>query len=145
MLPSFLPVLAAAVALAVLPGSALAHPGHMHHAGMPGVTSPFTVPFPAMGPSAGGYSSDNVEFVKNLREVGDGVGATVVGNTMFVTSTTHLTIYDVTDAENPVRTGVFTLNIEFENEEVPTNGKILGISNEAGCVPAHAATAEASA
>jgi hypothetical protein len=79
-------------------------------------------------------TSDNVEFVKNLREVGDGVGAKIVGNTMFVTSTTHLTIYDISDAENPVRTGVFTVNIEFENEEVPTNGKILGISGDNFCI-----------
>jgi hypothetical protein len=84
--------------------------------------------------SGDSVTSDNVEFVKNIREVGDGVGATVVGNTLFVTSTTHLTVYDVTDAENPVRTGVFTMNIEFENEEVPTNGKILGISGANFCV-----------
>ena len=79
-------------------------------------------------------SSDNVEFVQNIREVGDGVGATIVGNTMYVTSTTHLTIYDITDAENPVRKGVFTMNVEFENEEVPTNGKLLGISADTFCV-----------
>ena len=29
--------------------------------------------------------------------------------------------------------GLETLDIEFENEEVPTNGKILGISGEIGC------------
>lgn len=80
------------------------------------------------------FTSDNVEHVKNLKEVGDGVGATIIGKTMFVTSTTHLTIYDITDAENPVRKGVFTLNVEFENEEVPTNGKILGISADTFCV-----------
>ena len=81
-------------------------------------------------------SSDNVEFVKNLREVGDGVGATIIPelNRMFVTSTTHLTIYDITDAENPVRVGLFSLNVEFENEEVPTNGKLLGISADTFCV-----------
>ena len=84
--------------------------------------------------SGDSVTSDNVEFVKNIREVGDGVGATVVGNTMFVTSTTHLSVYDITDAENPVRTGMFTMNIEFENEEVPTNGKILGISGANFCV-----------
>jgi hypothetical protein len=82
------------------------------------------------------FSSDNVEFVKNLREVGDGVGATIIPDKMlmFVTSTTGLTIYDIKDAENPVRLGVMTLNVEFENEEVPTNGKILGISADTFCV-----------
>ena len=81
-------------------------------------------------------TSDNVEFVKNIREVGDGVGATIIPELkrMFVTSTTHLTIYDISDAENPVRVGLFSLNVEFENEEVPTNGKLLGISADTFCV-----------
>jgi hypothetical protein len=81
-------------------------------------------------------SSPNVEFVKNLREVADGVGATIIPDKllMFVTSTTGLTIYDIKDAENPVRLGVMTLNVEFENEEVPTNGKLLGISADTFCV-----------
>ena len=81
-------------------------------------------------------SSDNVEFVKNIREVGDGVGATIIPekNLMFVTSTTHLMIYDISDPENPVRKGLLSLNVEFENEEVPTNGKLLGISADTFCV-----------
>ena len=81
-------------------------------------------------------TSDNVEFVKNMREVGDGVGATIIPEMkrMFVTSTTHLTIYDIADAENPQQIGLFSLNVEFENEEVPTNGKLLGISADTFCI-----------
>ena len=81
-------------------------------------------------------TSDNVEFVKNIREVGDGVGATIIPekNLMFVTSTTHLMIYDISEPENPVRKGLLSLNVEFENEEVPTNGKLLGISADTFCV-----------
>jgi hypothetical protein len=78
-------------------------------------------------------SSDNVEKIGNVRTVGDGVGATIVGNYMYVTSTLSLSIFDITDAENPVQVGISTLDVEFENEEVPTNGKILGISGQIGC------------
>lgn len=90
---------------------------------------------PAQNPGPHGVTSDNIEHVGLIREVGDGVGAHIVGNTMFVTSTTHLSVYDISTPEAPVRQGVFTLNVEWENEEVPTNGKILGISASAGCVP----------
>ncbi len=80
-------------------------------------------------------SSDNVEYVGPIREAGDGVGARIVGDKLYVTSTTHLLIYDIkSDPAAPKLLGTFTLNIEFENEEVPTNGKILGISSDTFCV-----------
>jgi hypothetical protein len=79
--------------------------------------------------------SDNVEHVGNLREVGTGVGATIVGDKMFVTSTHALVIYDIkTNPAEPQMLGAFTLDVQFENEEVPTNGKILGISSDTFCV-----------
>jgi hypothetical protein len=83
------------------------------------------------------FSTDNIEHVGQLKEAGDGVGARIIGKTMFVTSTTHLLIYDITDAESPKRLGALTMDVEFENEDVPTNGKILGISGSisASCDP----------
>jgi hypothetical protein len=93
---------------------------------------------PAMAQSIPGavpdyVSSDNVERVGSIRTVGDGVGATIIGNTMYVTSTVSLSIWDITNAESPQQIGVFAVDVEFENEEVPTNGKILGISGQIGC------------
>ena len=78
-------------------------------------------------------TSDNVELVSRLKQAGDGVGARIVGNLMYVTSTTHLTIFDITNAESPAMVGAITLDVEFENEDVPTNGKVLGISAQLGC------------
>jgi hypothetical protein len=79
-------------------------------------------------------SSDNVTLVDRIKTVGDGVGAKIVGDRLFVTSTKSLSIFDIgTDPEHPKQIGVFTLDVEFENEEVPTNGKILGISAQYGC------------
>ncbi|HVL95359.1 MAG TPA: hypothetical protein VM266_05820 [Solirubrobacteraceae bacterium] len=79
--------------------------------------------------------SDNVQHLGNLREVGTGVGATIVGDHMYVTSTHALVIYDIkSDPARPELVGTFTLDVQFENEEVPTNGKILGISSDTFCV-----------
>ncbi|MDQ3742316.1 MAG: hypothetical protein M3389_15395 [Actinomycetota bacterium] len=81
-------------------------------------------------------TSDNVKFVKHLPEASDGVGARVVGNRLFVTTTKDLIVYDVSDPPNPVRLGSVNANISFENEEVPTNGKLLGVSGQiGGCSP----------
>jgi hypothetical protein len=90
------------------------------------------VPDPDVAPDY--VKSDNVEFVRHIKEVGDGVGARIVGNTLYVTSTTGLFIYDITTPDNPKLLGTFSLNVEFENEEVPTNGKILAISADTFCV-----------
>jgi len=87
----------------------------------------------AQAPGPDYVTSPNVEFVKRVKEVGDGVGAAIVGTTMFVTSTSHLTAFDIKDGANPKLLGTITMDVEFENEEVPTNGKLLGISGQIGC------------
>jgi hypothetical protein len=87
---------------------------------------------PAFAQSAGEdyISSPNVTLLKRVRTAGDGVGARVVGNYLYVTSTKDLEIFDITNPEDPQMVGTLTANVEFENEEVPTNGKILGISGQ---------------
>lgn len=93
----------------------------------------------ANGSGPGYYASDNVTFRKNIREAADGVGARVVGNKLYVTTTKDLQIYDITDPVNPVRQGSTTVDVEFENEQVPTDGKILGISAQTSSVTTQAA------
>src|SRR4051794_25012825 len=79
-------------------------------------------------------ASDNVQYVGSDRLPGDGVGARVVGKYLYVTTTTGLTIYDIqADPAHPQKVGSETMDVEFENEEVPTNGKLLGISGQDGC------------
>lgn len=85
-----------------------------------------------MGPDY--VASENIEHVRNIKTVGDGVGGRIVDGKLFVTSTKSLSIWDImTDPANPKQLGNFTLDVEWENEEVPTNGKILGMSAEIGC------------
>ena len=132
-MPSLLKPALLAAALAVLaPAAALAHPGD-EHAGMPGVTSPFTVPFPAMGPSAGGYASDNVEFVKNFPQHTDTAGARRLGDYFYITTERDLTIYDITTPADPKEVGRLLLpepgTPVFTEEDPDTNGRILLISN----------------
>src|SRR3712207_5709106 len=81
-------------------------------------------------------TSDNVKYLKHFPEASDGVGARVIGNRLFVTTTKDLLVYDVSDPPNPKRLGNINANISFENEEVPTNGKLLGVSGQyGGCAP----------
>ena len=87
-------------------------------------------------PTGSMITSENVKFVKNIAEASDGVGARVVGNRLFVTTTKDLLVYDITDPVNPKNIGGINANISFENEEVPTNGKLLGVSGQiGGCSP----------
>jgi hypothetical protein len=79
-------------------------------------------------------SSDNIELVNRIKTVGDGVGGRIVGDYLYVTSTKSLSIFDIkTNPESPALVGQMQIDVEWENEEVPTNGKILGMSAEIGC------------
>jgi hypothetical protein len=75
-------------------------------------------------------ASENVTLLKSIKQAGDGVGARIVGKYLYVTSTKDLEIYDITKPEDPQLVGSLNVHIEFENEEVPTNGKVLGISGQ---------------
>jgi len=76
-------------------------------------------------------ASDNVELVNTFRPAtGLTAGARVVGNRLFVTSSKDLEIFDITKPEAPKLISKLEANIQFENEEVPTNGKLLGISSD---------------
>lgn len=76
-------------------------------------------------------SSDNVEYLGSIKDdVGLTTGARVVGQRLFVTSAKNISIYDISDPAKPVREGVLKANVSWENEEVPTNGKILGFGSD---------------
>jgi hypothetical protein len=108
------------------------------------LVSPVVARANQMGPDY--VTSDNVSFIKRMPLAADGVGARVVGHYLYVTSTKDLEIYDITDPKNPALVGAVTVNVEFENEQVPTDGKILGISgqtptvNGGGICPGNAST-----
>jgi hypothetical protein len=76
-------------------------------------------------------SSDNVEYLGSIKQdVGLTTGAKVVGDRLFVTSGKNITIYDISDPGAPVTIGTLKANIAWENEEVPTNGKVLAVASD---------------
>jgi LVIVD repeat len=93
----------------------------------------FAVPFPPGGPSAGGYSSPNVEFVKNFPQHTDSAGGRKLGDYFYITTERDLAIYDVSEPVDPVQVGHLILpelgEPVFTEEDPDTNGRILLISN----------------
>lgn len=90
---------------------------------------------PVVGPDY--VASPNVKLVQRLPLAADGVGARVVGNFLYVTSTKDLEIFDISTPTKPVQVGAVTLDVEFENEQVPTDGRLLGISGQTSTVTAN--------
>lgn len=89
-----------------------------------------SAPLVTAGPSEGGISSDNVEFVEFVPfEVGTATGASVYGKgkerKLVVTSWRSFSIYDISDPASPERLSTTPFGFEFENEDVATNGKIM--------------------
>lgn len=84
-----------------------------------------------MPPAGDAVMSDNVEYLGSIKDdFGVTAGARIVGNRLFVTSGKNISIYDITNPAVPVRVGAMRVNISWENEEVPTNGKILGFGSD---------------
>jgi len=76
-------------------------------------------------------SSDNVEYLGSIKQdFGLTAGAKIVGDRMFVTSGKNITIYDISTPETPVTLGSLKVNVAWENEEVPTNGKVLAVASD---------------
>src|SRR5919112_654651 len=76
-------------------------------------------------------SSDNVEYLGSIKQdVGLTTGAKVVGDRLFVTSGKNISIYDVSTPEAPKPLGTMKMNVAWENEEVPTNGKVLAVASD---------------
>src|SRR3954466_15510951 len=91
--------------------------------------------------------SPNVEYLGSIQQdVGLTTGAKVVGDRMFVTSGKNISIYDISDPASPKALGAMKANVAWENEEVPTNGKVLAVASDfysvgvPECVAAMAAT-----
>ena len=83
------------------------------------------------GPSAGGLSSDNVEFVSSVPfDFGTASGAKIIGKHMYVTSWRNFSIYDVSDPLAPELVSTTPFGFAFENEDVDGNNKIMIFSEE---------------
>lgn len=80
----------------------------------------------AIGPSPGGNSSDNVEWIKHVPfDAVTATGARLVGKYLYVTSWRNFSIYDASDALDPQLIATVPFGFQFENEDVSTNGNIM--------------------
>jgi hypothetical protein len=85
----------------------------------------------AAGPTQGGVTSDNVEYVGHVSfEAGTATGMKVIGKYLYITSWKTFSIYDVSDPENPEQLSMVPFGFKFENEDVATNGKIMLFSEQ---------------
>jgi hypothetical protein len=99
----------------------------------------------AAAPLPDAVMSPNVEYLGSInQDFGLTAGAKVVGDRLFVTSGKNISIYDISDPAAPQALGGMTANVAWENEEVPTNGKVLAVASDfysvgdADCVAAMA-------
>ena len=88
-----------------------------------------------LGPSAGGISSDNVEFIKNIPLSIDGVGGRVIGDYFYTNDQNKVMIFDISTPEDPQMTGFVPMPQEvlYSREDIDGNGKILVVPN--GVIP----------
>src|SRR4051794_3688895 len=86
---------------------------------------------PASAATPDAVMSSNVEYLGSIQQdVGLTAGAKVVGDRLFVTSGKDLSVYDISDPAVPKPLGSMQVNIAWENEEVPTNGKVLAVASD---------------
>lgn len=88
---------------------------------------------PGAEPSAGGWTSGNVEWVKNLLVSQNGVGGRVVGDYFYANDQNKIMIFDIKDPLNPEQVGTLPMPQEWElsREDLDTNGEIMVVPNTA--------------
>lgn len=84
-----------------------------------------------VGPSAGGISSDNVEFIRHIPLAQDGVGGRLIDGWFYANDQNKIMIFDVSTPEDPQLTGVLQMPQEwlFSREDLDGNGEILVVPN----------------
>lgn len=83
------------------------------------------------GPTPGGFTSDNVEYVAHVPLNYDSPGARIVGRFLYLTTSRDLRIFDIADPLSPELVGslIYPQAVYFAQEDVDTNGTILLIGD----------------
>jgi hypothetical protein len=84
-----------------------------------------------LGPSAGGLSSDNVEFIRHIPLAQDGVGGRVIDGWFYANDQNKIMIFDISTPEDPQMVGVLPMPQEWllSREDLDGNGEILVVPN----------------
>ncbi len=83
------------------------------------------------GPSPGGISSDNVEWLSHFPIGPSATGGRVVGKHFYVNDQNKITIFDIKNPLAPALVGSLPMPQEFlfSREDLDTNGKIMVVPN----------------
>ena len=83
------------------------------------------------GPSAGGISTDNVEFIRNIPLSTNGVGGRIIDGWFYTNDQNKIMIFDISTPEDPALTGVLPMPQEWllSREDLDGNGEILVVPN----------------
>jgi hypothetical protein len=86
------------------------------------------------GPSAGGLSSDNVEFVRHVPLAQDGVGGRLIDGWFYANDQNKIMIFDIKNPEDPQMVGFLPMpqEIYLSREDIDGNGEILIVPNTVG-------------
>ncbi len=83
----------------------------------------------AAGPTAGGFTSADVEWLSYMPfDVGTATGLTIRGDHAFVTSWRAVSVYEISDPQNPTFVTTVPFGFRFENEDVTGNDELLFFS-----------------
>lgn len=83
------------------------------------------------GPSSGGLSSDNVEFIRHIPLSTNGVGGRLIDGWFYANDQNKIMIFDVSTPEDPQLAGVLPMPQEWllSREDLDGNGEILIVPN----------------
>ena len=85
----------------------------------------------ALGPSAGGLSSDNVEWIRHIPLSQDGVGGRLIDGWFYANDQNKIMIFDVKNPEDPQMVGFLPMpqEVYLSREDLDGNGEILIVPN----------------
>src|SRR5688500_3625465 len=86
------------------------------------------------GPSGGGLSSDNVEWVRHVPLAIDGVGGRLIDGWFDANDQNKIMIFDIKNPEDPQMVGFLPMpqEVYLSREDIDGNGELLIVPNTVG-------------
>ena len=84
------------------------------------------------GPTPGGMTSDNVEFIRHIPIAQDGVGGKPIGDYFYANDQNKVMVFDTKEPENPQLVGQVLMPQEwlFSREDLDGNNSLIVVPNE---------------
>ncbi|MEA2516731.1 MAG: hypothetical protein QOG16_569 [Actinomycetota bacterium] len=84
------------------------------------------------GPSGGGLSSDNVEWIRHVPLAQDGVGGRLIDGWFYANDQNKIMIFDIKNPEDPQMVGFLPMpqEVYLSREDLDGNGELLVVPND---------------